>query len=93
MSEMTITLSRDQLEDLIRRVVREEIDRLGGTSPRSILDDPQHEGPDDPAQDEQLLREALERREKYRDLPEARTGLGELRREIVRLEAADELPD
>ena len=93
MSEMTITLSRDQLEDLIRRVVREEIDRLGGTSARSILDDPQHEGPDDPAQDDLLLRDALERLEKYRDVPEALDGLGELRHEIARLEATDELPD
>ncbi len=93
MSETTITLSREQLEDLIRRVVREEIDRLGGTTARSILDDPQHEGPDDPTQDDLLLRDALERREKYRDVPGAVNSLGELRQEIARLEATDELPD
>ncbi len=92
MSETTITLSREQLEDLIRRVVREEVDRLG-VSARSILDDPQHEGPDDPGQDDLLLRDALERRDKYRDVPEAVNSLGELRQEIARLEATDELPD
>ena len=90
MSEVTITLSREELEELIRQVVREEL----ATGPaRTILDDPAHEGPDDPAQDDLLRRDALELVDKYLDRPEAKKGLSELRREIALAEAADELPD
>ena len=90
MSEVTITLSREELEALIRRLVREE---LAAAPARSILDDPAHDGPDDPAQDDLLRRDALELIEKYLDRPEAKKSLSELRQEIALAEAADELPD
>jgi hypothetical protein len=60
----TITANLIDLENLIRRVVREELTRQARNG--SILDDWSHEGPDDPAGDEQLLREAVEISERYR---------------------------
>ena len=89
----TITLSREDLEALIRRVVRQELEARLADPGRSILDDLGHEGPEDPAQDDLLRRDALELIEKYRGLPGARKRLGERRREIAVAEAADELPD
>jgi hypothetical protein len=59
-----ITANLTDLENLIRRVVREELTRQSRNL--SILDDWSHEGPDDPAGDEQLLREAVEVSERYR---------------------------
>lgn len=53
------------LENLIRRVVREELARYARTAP-DILNDWSHEGPDDEAADEALLREALPISEQYR---------------------------
>ena len=58
--QTTTTMSPDELEALIRRVVREEVGQLVQPSKPSILDDWSHEGPDDPAGDEALLKEALE---------------------------------
>jgi hypothetical protein len=62
-AQATITVTLADLENLIRRVVREELIRQSRSV--SILDDWSHEGPDDPAGDEQLLREALEISERY----------------------------
>ncbi len=88
---ITIPLSPEELEALIRRVVREELAGLMGAPPSSILDDWMHEGPDDPAQDALLLREALEMLGRYRDQPQM--SLAEFRQELARAEASDELPD
>ncbi|NJL29015.1 MAG: hypothetical protein HC897_14570 [Thermoanaerobaculia bacterium] len=54
-------LDPDQLEALVRRVVREELAQLLARPSRAILDDWSHEGSEDPAQDELLLRDAQER--------------------------------
>lgn len=82
----------EALEALVRRVVREELAQLLGRSSRLILDDWSHEGPDDPAQDDMLLRDALERLERSHNLPDLVIGLEDLRRELARSEAAGELP-
>ncbi len=70
---MPITsMSSQELENLIRRVIREELIRLLHTPVRSILEDPRHEGQgDDPAGDRMLLRDALEILQKYDDKPDA----------------------
>ncbi len=93
MSETTIPMTPAELESLIRRVVREELTRLAQDPAASILHDWRHEGPEDPAGDEELLREALELRERYRDAPEEMTRLEDFRQELSRAEAAGELPD
>lgn len=67
MTEAAITISMTDLENLIRRVVREELARLSRTAAPSILDDWSHEGPDDPAGDEELLAEALVMSQQYRE--------------------------
>ena len=54
-AQTTVTLSPAQLEQLIRRVVREEVSRLLQPSKPSVLDDWSHEGPEDPEGDAELL--------------------------------------
>ena len=66
-TEAAITISLTDLENLIRRVVREELTRLSHAPAPSILDDWSHEGPDDPAGDEELLAEALVMSQQYRE--------------------------
>lgn len=87
-----VTLSPADLEALIRRVVREELARLSD-APTSILHDWRHEGPDDPAGDEALAREAEALSRRYRDAPEELMTLEEFERQLARAEAAGELPD
>jgi hypothetical protein len=76
-TEAAITISLTDLENLIRRVVREAVrEELACVAPSpapSILDDWSHEGPDDPAGDEELLNEALAMLEEYGDKPETWT--------------------
>ena len=93
MNTMTLSLTNGELETLVRRVVREELASILGAPARSILDDWRHEGPDDPAQDELLLRDALAMLRKYGDMPEALMGLSAFKQELARAEAAGELPD
>ncbi len=59
----------------------------------SILDDWQHQGPENPAADEALLEEALELSREFSDAPEQLLDLEDFRREIARTEATGELPD
>lgn len=86
------SLDPDQLEALVRRVVREELARLFSRPSRAVIDDWGHEGSDDPAQDDLLLRDALDRLGRYRARPEMVVDLEELRHELARAEAAGELP-
>ncbi len=65
MSKATISLA--DLETMIRRVIREELAR----HTLSPLEDWSQEGPDDPAGDEELLRDALVVLQDYGDKPEA----------------------
>jgi hypothetical protein len=91
-TEAAITISLTDLENLIRRVVREELTRLSHASALSILDDWSHEGPDDPAGDEELLTEALTMIEQYEKNPEGWKTLEEFEAKLARAEAAHELP-
>ncbi len=61
----------DELEVLIRRVIREELIRLLQAPVRSILDDWKQEGPDEPIEDDLLLQDALAVLQNYGDKPEA----------------------
>jgi hypothetical protein len=92
-TEVAITISLTDLENLIRRVVREELARLPRTSAPSILDDWSHEGPEDPAGDEELLAEALAVLEEYGDKPETWMKWEDFTEELARAEASGELPD
>jgi len=93
----SITLSPAELEDLVRRVVREELRRLAAgpaaEAPTSILHDWRHEGPDDPAADEELAQEAEALSRECREAPEELTSLEDFERQLARAEAAGELPD
>lgn len=73
MNQTTISLGPGELEALVRRVMREELIRLLGSPLRSILEDWRQEGPDNPAEDELLLSEALAVLQQYGDEPEAWT--------------------
>jgi len=92
MRQTTVTLSPNELQVLVRRVVREELTRLLRAPVRSILEDWRQEGPDDPAEDELLLREALAVLQGYEDQPEAWMSWEDFEAELDRAEAAGELP-
>ncbi len=92
-TEAATTISLAQLENLIRRVVREELARALRSTTPSILDDWSHEGPDDPAGDEELLAEALIVLEQYGDKPETWMTWEDFEAELDRAEARGELPD
>jgi hypothetical protein len=93
MSQKTLSISPSELEDLVRRVVREELVRLLQRPVRSIVEDWSQEGPEDPAEDALLLSEALDVIAKYGDKPEAWVSWEEFEAELDRAEAAGELPD
>jgi hypothetical protein len=93
MSQTTVSLSPDELEVLVRRVVREELTRLLRSPVRSILEDWRQEGLDDPAEDELLLSEALAVLQEYGGKPEAWMTWEDFEAELDRAEAAGELPD
>jgi hypothetical protein len=72
--KINTTLSLAEMEDMIRRVVKEAVhEEFAGVlrrAPASVADDWTHEGPSDPAGDQLLLAEALTERERYRTDPE-----------------------
>lgn len=90
--QTTISLSPADLERLIRRVVREEISRLLKAPVRSLLEDQQQEGPDDPAGDDLLLADALAVLQQYEDTPDAWMSWEDFEAELDKAEAAGELP-
>lgn len=95
-SQATITISLTDLENVIQRVVkdvvRDELSRALRTQSRAMLEYWEHEGPDDPAGDKALLKDALEIVERYeKNCGEWKT-LEEFEAELARAEAAHELP-
>jgi hypothetical protein len=90
-SDTIVSLTIGQLEELIRRVVREELARLRA-QPVSPLDDWSHEGPDDPAGDEILAREALAELEEIKKDPSRVRSWEEFEAELAQAEARGELP-
>ena len=72
--KINTTLSLAEMEDMIRRVVKEavheEFARILRQPAASVTEDWTHEGPDDPAADQSLLAEALAEHEHYRTNPE-----------------------
>jgi hypothetical protein len=95
-TEAAIVISLTDLENLLRRVVREavreEIARLL-RRPTSVLDDWRHEGPDDPEGDEELLVGALALLEQYKDDPDAWMSWEEFKAELASTEITGELSD
>ena len=92
MGHTTVPLSPSELETLIRRAVREELVRLLRTPVRSILEDWRQEGPEDPAEDELLLGEALAVLRKYEEERDAWMDWQGFEAELDRAETAGELP-
>ena len=72
--QFSTTLSLSEMEELIRRAVKEavheEFARILRQPAASVTEDWTHEGPDDPAADQSLLAEALAEHEHYRTNPE-----------------------
>ncbi len=90
MSEKTI--DPQELRELVRRVVREELARLLPRARPEILDDESHDGPEDSDADDQLLREALITLQEHQIRPEGWMAWEDFEAELDRAEAADELP-
>ena len=87
-------LSLAEIEDLIRRVVREavqeEFARVLRRPVPSQLEDWSHEGPDDPAGDRQLLAAAEVACEQYRTNPDQWMDWDAFKAELAAAEAAGE---
>ena len=92
-AKTTITLTPDALEQLIRRIVREEVGRLLQPRKPSILGDWSHEGPEDPGDEEELAEAAREAIREHEKNPGASLSWEEFEAELNRAEAAGELPD
>ena len=90
-AEPVVSMTRSELESLIRRVVREELRRA--LRPANPIDDWSHEGPDDPEGDEILAREALVQLEEIEKDPTRLRSWEEFEAELARAEAAGELPN
>ncbi len=94
-SQAAITVSLTDLENLIQRVVKEvvrdELARILRTPSRAILEYWEHEGPDDPAGDAELLNDALAIIERYEKNPKGWKTLEEFEAELAKAEAAHEL--
>jgi hypothetical protein len=90
-AEQVISMTRSDLESLIRSVVREELKRA--LRPVNLLDDWSHEGPDDPEGDEILAREALAQLEEIKKNLSQLKSWEEFEAELATAEAAGELPD
>lgn len=95
--QVTTTLTLEEMEAFIRRVVREavheEFERTLRRLPLAIAEDWSHEGLDDPEGDRLLLAEALEERERYRADRTNWQSWDEFKAELKLAEAAGELPD
>ncbi|PKO20943.1 MAG: hypothetical protein CVU38_17410 [Chloroflexi bacterium HGW-Chloroflexi-1] len=95
-----VSISLPDLEDLMRRVVREVVREELFRSPRpptrsitpSILADWSQEGPDDPAGDNELLAEAMVVLDEYGDKPESWMTWADFEAKLDRAEARGELP-
>lgn len=88
MNQTTVSLSPGELEVLVRRAVREELVLLLHSPAHSILKDWRQEGPDDPAEDELLLSEALAVLQRYEDEPGVWMSWKDFEAELDEAEAA-----
>jgi hypothetical protein len=91
--QTTVTLSPAEFEQLIRRIVREEVSRILQPPKPSILDDWSHEGTDAPGDDAELAEAAVEAIREHERNPDATMSWDEFEAELKRAEAAGELPD
>ncbi len=93
MSDRILAIDSQELRELVRRMVREELTELLPGARPEILDDESHDGPEDPEADEDLLREALITFQEHQIQPDGWMAWAEFEAELDRAEAADELPD
>ena len=95
-AQATITISLIDLEALIRRVVREavreELVRMLRKSRPPILEDWEHEGPDEPGGDEELLAETLALSQEHRENQAGWKDWEAFKAELKAAEVAGELP-
>jgi hypothetical protein len=81
-----VSMTRSELESLIRRVVREELRRALHAD---ILNDWSHEGPDDPEGDEIIAREALAQIEEIQRDPSRLIKWDDFKKELAQKEDID----
>ena len=95
--QISTTLSLAEMEDMIRRAVKEavheEFARVLRRTSGSVAEDWTHEGPSDPAGDQSLLAEALTEHGRYRSSPETWMDWNAFKAELEAAEAAGELSD
>jgi len=91
-NQISTSFNIADLESLIRRVVREELNTLLRKPVGPILEDWKQEGPEDSLGDEVLLRDALGVLQQYENTPEAWMRWEDFEAELDRAEASGELP-
>ncbi len=90
-NQITITLTRDELEALLHQVVREELRRLLVARHSTVLDDWSQEGDDDLDADAALLTDVLELIERDNQNAQNRISWQAAKAELARAEASGEL--
>jgi hypothetical protein len=95
-SGAVVAINPTDLEQLIRRVVKEAVQeefmRLFRAPNRALLEYWIHEGPDDPSGDDELLAEAMTMIQRYEENKEGWKTLEEFEAELAEAETAHELP-
>ena len=93
MSGNAIHLDTEELERMIRRIVREEVSDLLRPAVRTILDDWNQEGPEDAEGDAELLLSALSVLREHEDRIDAWMGWEDFEEALAKREGAGDLPD
>jgi len=93
MSRKSVELDSQELERMIRRIVREEVSALLRPAGRTILDEWTQEGPDDAEGDAELLLSALSILRQHEDEISAWMDWEEFEGQLARMEGSGDLPD
>jgi len=93
MSRKPVELDSEELERMIRRIVREEVSALLRPTGRTILDDWNQEGPDDAEGDAELLLSAISILRQHEDEISAWMDWEEFEEQLLKKEGSGELPD
>jgi hypothetical protein len=93
MSGSSIHLDSQELERMIRRIVREEVSDLLRPAVRSILDDWNQEGPEDAEGDAELLLSALSILRENEDRIDAWMRWEDFEEDLAAREGTGDLPD
>ncbi|MBO9325848.1 MAG: hypothetical protein J7463_10780 [Roseiflexus sp.] len=91
--QFTTTVSRNESEALLRRIIHEELTRPLEAQRLSLLEGQSREGPDDPDSDAALLADMLAQIEREAVTPAPRIDWAAVKAKLAHVEAAGKSPD